>query len=161
MTAAVIVQLAQEGRLDLDDPISKYVSGVPDGDRSRPAVRVRHRPIALRTEHAVFPRRRDAWLQLVHGLRSRRSACARRVDQPDRIGRLLSRFEARIVQYNHSSTPTVRHHRALGCWFDFNACAALIVSDSQESTFERLWIIVRLFIAFPGFGRHQCEFLIR
>ena len=33
MTAAVIVQLAQEGRLDLDDPVSKYVSGVPDGDQ--------------------------------------------------------------------------------------------------------------------------------
>src|SRR5262249_57966565 len=26
MTAAVIVQLAQEGQLDLDDPLSKYVS---------------------------------------------------------------------------------------------------------------------------------------
>jgi D-alanyl-D-alanine carboxypeptidase len=33
MTAAVIVQLAEEGQLDLDDPVSKYVSGVPDGDR--------------------------------------------------------------------------------------------------------------------------------
>ena len=33
MTAAVIVQLAQEGRLDLDDTVSKYVSGVPDGDQ--------------------------------------------------------------------------------------------------------------------------------
>jgi D-alanyl-D-alanine carboxypeptidase len=33
MTAAVIVQLAQEGRLDLDDPVSKYVSSVPDGDQ--------------------------------------------------------------------------------------------------------------------------------
>jgi D-alanyl-D-alanine carboxypeptidase len=33
MTAAVIIQLAQEGRLDLDDPVSKYVSGVPDGDQ--------------------------------------------------------------------------------------------------------------------------------
>jgi D-alanyl-D-alanine carboxypeptidase len=33
MTAAVIVHLAQEGRLDLSDPVSKYVSGVPDGDR--------------------------------------------------------------------------------------------------------------------------------
>src|SRR4029453_10328622 len=33
MTAAVIVQLAQEGRLDLSDPVSKYVSGVPGGDR--------------------------------------------------------------------------------------------------------------------------------
>jgi D-alanyl-D-alanine carboxypeptidase len=33
MTAAAIVQLAQEGRLDLNDPVSKYVSGVPDGDR--------------------------------------------------------------------------------------------------------------------------------
>jgi D-alanyl-D-alanine carboxypeptidase len=35
MTAAVIVQLAQEGRLDLDDPVSsKYVSSVPYGDQS-------------------------------------------------------------------------------------------------------------------------------
>src|SRR4030095_16595319 len=33
MTAAVIVQLAQESRLDLSDPVSKYVSGVPGGDR--------------------------------------------------------------------------------------------------------------------------------
>jgi D-alanyl-D-alanine carboxypeptidase len=33
MTAAVIVQLAQEGRLDLDDPVSNYVSGVPNGDQ--------------------------------------------------------------------------------------------------------------------------------
>jgi D-alanyl-D-alanine carboxypeptidase len=33
MTGAVIVQLAQEARLDLGDPISKYVPGVPDGDR--------------------------------------------------------------------------------------------------------------------------------
>ena len=32
MTAAVIVQLAQEGKLRLDDPVSKYVPGVPDGD---------------------------------------------------------------------------------------------------------------------------------
>src|ERR1700686_1101495 len=32
LTAAVIVELAQEGRLDLDDSVSKYVSGVPDGD---------------------------------------------------------------------------------------------------------------------------------
>ena len=33
MTAAVIVQLAQEGQLALDDPVSKYVAGVPDGDQ--------------------------------------------------------------------------------------------------------------------------------
>ena len=33
MTAAVIVQLTQEGRLDLGDPVSKYVSVVPDGDQ--------------------------------------------------------------------------------------------------------------------------------
>src|SRR4029453_5272487 len=31
-TAAVIVQLAQEGKLSLDDPASKYVPGVPNGD---------------------------------------------------------------------------------------------------------------------------------
>ena len=32
MTAAVIVQLAKEGKLSLDDPVSKYVSGVPNGN---------------------------------------------------------------------------------------------------------------------------------
>src|SRR6267142_3056805 len=32
MTAAVIVLLAQEGKLSLDDPVSKYVPGFPDGD---------------------------------------------------------------------------------------------------------------------------------
>ena len=33
MTAAVIVLLAQEEKLSLDDPVSKYVPGVPNGDR--------------------------------------------------------------------------------------------------------------------------------
>ena len=33
MTAAVIVLLAQENKLSLDDPVSKYVQGVPDGDK--------------------------------------------------------------------------------------------------------------------------------
>src|SRR5215510_6319846 len=32
MTAAVIVLLAQEGKLRFDDPVSKYVQGVPNGD---------------------------------------------------------------------------------------------------------------------------------
>ncbi len=32
MTAAVIVLLAQEGKLRFDDPVTKYVSGVPNGD---------------------------------------------------------------------------------------------------------------------------------
>ena len=32
MTAAVIVLLAQEGKLSLDNPVSKYVQGVPNGD---------------------------------------------------------------------------------------------------------------------------------
>jgi D-alanyl-D-alanine carboxypeptidase len=32
MTAAVIVQLAQEGKLGLDDPVSRYVPSVPNGD---------------------------------------------------------------------------------------------------------------------------------
>src|SRR5437588_12327353 len=32
MTAAVIVLLAQEGKLSLDDPVSKYVASVPNGD---------------------------------------------------------------------------------------------------------------------------------
>jgi D-alanyl-D-alanine carboxypeptidase len=31
MTAAVIMQLAQEGKLSLDDAVSKYVPGVPNG----------------------------------------------------------------------------------------------------------------------------------
>lgn len=33
MTAAVIVLLAQEGKLRFDDPVSKYVQGVPNGDK--------------------------------------------------------------------------------------------------------------------------------
>jgi len=33
MTAAVILQLAQEGKLRLADPVSKYVAGVPNGDQ--------------------------------------------------------------------------------------------------------------------------------
>jgi hypothetical protein len=33
MTAAVIVLLVQEGKLRFDDPISKYVQGVPNGDK--------------------------------------------------------------------------------------------------------------------------------
>jgi D-alanyl-D-alanine carboxypeptidase len=33
MTAALILLLAQEKKLTLDDPISKYVSGVPNGDK--------------------------------------------------------------------------------------------------------------------------------
>src|SRR6188472_1086277 len=32
MTAAIIVLLVQEGKLSLDDPVSKYVPGVPNGD---------------------------------------------------------------------------------------------------------------------------------
>jgi D-alanyl-D-alanine carboxypeptidase len=32
MTAAVILQLAQEGKLSLGDSVSKYVRGVPNGD---------------------------------------------------------------------------------------------------------------------------------
>jgi D-alanyl-D-alanine carboxypeptidase len=32
MTAAVIVLLVQEGKLRFDDPVSKYISGVPNGD---------------------------------------------------------------------------------------------------------------------------------
>lgn len=32
MTAASIVQMAQEGKLGFDDPVSKYVEGVPAGD---------------------------------------------------------------------------------------------------------------------------------
>ncbi len=33
MTSAVILQLAQESKLSLDDPVSKYVSRVPNGDK--------------------------------------------------------------------------------------------------------------------------------
>jgi D-alanyl-D-alanine carboxypeptidase len=32
MTAAIILQLAQENKLSLDDPVSKYIPGVPNGD---------------------------------------------------------------------------------------------------------------------------------
>jgi CubicO group peptidase (beta-lactamase class C family) len=32
MTAAVILQLAQEGKISLDDRVSKYIPGVPNGE---------------------------------------------------------------------------------------------------------------------------------
>src|SRR5262249_55795136 len=32
VTSAVIMQLAQENKLSLDDPVSNYVPGVPNGD---------------------------------------------------------------------------------------------------------------------------------
>jgi D-alanyl-D-alanine carboxypeptidase len=32
LTAATVLQLAEEGRLSLEDPIAKYVSGVPNGE---------------------------------------------------------------------------------------------------------------------------------
>ena len=35
MTAAVIVLLVQEGKLRFDDPVSKYVEGVPNGNNIR------------------------------------------------------------------------------------------------------------------------------
>ena len=33
MTSTVILQLVQEGKLALDDPIGKYIPGVPNGDQ--------------------------------------------------------------------------------------------------------------------------------
>src|SRR5262245_2681945 len=33
LTAAVMMQLTREGKLSIDDPVSKYVSGVPNGDK--------------------------------------------------------------------------------------------------------------------------------
>ena len=33
MTATVILQLVQEGKLRLDDPVAKHVAGVPNGER--------------------------------------------------------------------------------------------------------------------------------
>jgi D-alanyl-D-alanine carboxypeptidase len=32
-TTTLIVQLAQEGKLSLEDPVSKFVAGVPNGDK--------------------------------------------------------------------------------------------------------------------------------
>jgi D-alanyl-D-alanine carboxypeptidase len=32
MTGTIVLQLAQEGKLKLDDPVSKYRSGIPNGD---------------------------------------------------------------------------------------------------------------------------------
>ena len=50
----------------------------------RPAVRVRHRPVALGTDGDLFSRRRDPRLQFVHRRRPRQSGDARGVDQSDR-----------------------------------------------------------------------------
>ena len=49
MTAAAIVQMVQEGKLGFDDPISKYVEGVPDGDEITISqlLKMRVRPLQL------------------------------------------------------------------------------------------------------------------
>ena len=78
------------GRVFDADYHHRWLDSLQPEDPSKPHGQqclVRHHPTAVRTEPIVFPRRRDAWLQLVHGLRSRQSGDARRVDQPARIAR--------------------------------------------------------------------------
>ena len=78
------------GRVFNADYQHRWLDSLQPEDPSKPhgqQYRVRHRPAALRTERALFPRRRGARLQLVHGLRSRQSGDARSLDQPDRIAR--------------------------------------------------------------------------
>ena len=60
MTATVILQLAQEGKLSLDDPISKYRPDVPNGDNITIAQLLDMRSgLAGYTENPVFQRAVD------------------------------------------------------------------------------------------------------
>ena len=55
MTSTVILQLVQEGKLALDDPIGKYIPNVPDGDTDhhRQLVGDAQRPLQLLLRHRL------------------------------------------------------------------------------------------------------------
>ena len=87
---ATWIQALVAGRVlnaELSAPLARQRAARGPEQARRPAVRVRHRPTALGTERAVFSRRRDPRLQLVHGLRPRQPGDARGMDQSDRIAR--------------------------------------------------------------------------
>ena len=61
MTATIILQLVQEGRLTLDDPVNKYVPNVPDGDNITVAQLLEMRSgLARYTNDPTFVRGSDA-----------------------------------------------------------------------------------------------------
>ena len=87
---ATWVQALVGGRVLNADYQRRWLDAVQPQDPSharRPTVRVRNRPVAIRTEHALFPRRRAPRLQLLHRLRPRQRGDARPVDQSHRIAR--------------------------------------------------------------------------
>ena len=86
MTATVILQLVQEGKLSLDDPLSKYVAGFPNGDQITigelaemrsgldaytSVPRTTRRSTTIRRRHG---RRRSSWTWRVRWRRSSRRA---------------------------------------------------------------------------------------
>ena len=81
MTATVVWQLVQEGKVSLDDPISKYRPDVPNGDNITIAQLLDMRSgLAGYTEDPVFQRAVDEDHEPIWNpdeLLARRSACRR------------------------------------------------------------------------------------
>ena len=73
MTATVVLQLVQEGKLALDDPLSKFVDGLPERrrDQHRAAARDAQRPLLLHVRPGV---QRDAGRRPAAGVHTRRAA---------------------------------------------------------------------------------------
>jgi CubicO group peptidase (beta-lactamase class C family) len=69
MTAAVILQLAQEGKLGLADPVSKYVPSVPDGDKITIAELLDMRSVYTTTQTRRSSRRASTVTRLRFGPR--------------------------------------------------------------------------------------------
>jgi D-alanyl-D-alanine carboxypeptidase len=80
--------LAAGGVISTASDLGIWIRALVGGRQaSRPEIRVRDRSSDVWAEQIIFSRRRDAGLQLFHGLRSGQRRNAGRLDQPDRVTR--------------------------------------------------------------------------
>src|SRR6516225_2464492 len=80
---------------------------------SRPEIRVWDHSDDVWAEQFVFSRRRDARLQLLHGLRSDQRRNADRLDQPDHLPRRPA-----DSQLHHAENPRPDLYSVAGHWLD-------------------------------------------
>ena len=92
------MQLAQENKLSIDDPVSKYVSGVPNGDNITIAQ-------LLEMRSGLYNYTNDP-----HNLCDNRHRPSQGLDPPPRYWQLHSRTHpiSRRVQSTSTTTPTMR-----------------------------------------------------
>ena len=96
-------------------PLARQLATRGPEQARRPTVRVRHQPTTLGSEHDVFSRRRDPWLQLVHRLRPQQPGDARGLDQSDRIARRTTDGQCHHVESARSDLRAVTspHRRSI------------------------------------------------